>query len=858
MKNIKIAGNNICKPGLYALVLCLFLNLSPLVSQQLGFPDAEGFGRYTTGGRNGEVYHVTNLDDDGDGSFREAVSEPNRIVVFDVGGVINITDRIVIHSNITVAGQTAPGGGITIYGNGIAFNSSSGNDIIRYIRIRMGVDGDYGKDAVSISDGTDYLFDHVSISWGRDGTLDINGDDIDNITFQDCIVSQGINNLNHSTGGLMQSGQWSMIRSLYIDNKTRNPKARGTHEFINSVLYNWGTNGYIMGNTSGTSECNMMGNYFIYGPSSSSDTHFTGSTSTFYVYAEDNWVDSDTDGTLDGSLISDYGSATLMSTAFDYPGVNDLMSAQDALAYVIENVGSSLERDAVDKLLISQVESYGTLGSIIDTEEDNDIDNNVGSVDSGTAPTDTDQDGMPDEWEEDNGMDPSSADDDDDDDGDGYTNIEEYLEWIIDNHESATATTDAYSLIEAEDYTSQSGIKTEDCGDDDGGSDVAYIQNGDYIMFSDVNFGDTGASEILVRAASTNSGTINVVLDSTSGTEIGSVDITSTDAWQTYADFTADVSAVSGLHDVYLMFEGDDDDSYLFNVNYFYFTEGEAESSIIVSATADDGSVTLDWITSNIDIQNVQIMRDIDSDPSGRTRIGVASSSATSYTDTDVDNETTYYYWVKIVDTDSNTYNSAVVGATPSDTEGTVTLSATPGNGSVTLNWTTYDVDIRNVQVYRNTESSTSGRTRIGTAGSSATSYTDSDVTNNTTYYYWLKIVDTDIETHNSGVVEATPSSSISSSSSEIYTIGLSDKVVSDENSQSTEVSTYPNPVNDILYLKNASGIVTLYNMTGSVIYNAVVDADTYDICMSKYPAGVYLLIVKGENSFFKQTVVKK
>lgn len=441
------------------MVSVFLLSTGELTAQQLAFPDAEGFGRYITGGRYGEIYHVTNLDDDGDGSFRDAVSESGRIVVFDVGGVINITDRIVIYSNITVAGQTAPGSGITIYGNGIAFNSSSGNDIIRYIRIRMGENGDSGKDAVSISDGTDYLFDHVSISWGRDGTLDVNGDDIDNLTFQDCIISQGINNKNHSTGGLMQSRQWSMIRSLYIDNKTRNPKARGTHEFINSVLYNWGTNGYIMGVTSGTSECNMIGNYFIYGPSSSSDSHFTRSTSTFYVYGEDNWVDSDTDGTLDGTLISDYGDATVMSSAYDYPGVNDLMSAEDAVAYVIENVGSSLVRDEVDELLISQVESYGTEGAIIDTEEDNDIDDNVGTVDSGTSPTDTDQDGMPDDWEEDNGLDPDTADDDEDADGDGYTNIEEYLEWIIDNHNAASATFDAYSLIEAEDYTDQSGIK---------------------------------------------------------------------------------------------------------------------------------------------------------------------------------------------------------------------------------------------------------------------------------------------------------------------------------------------------------------------------------------------------------------
>ena len=551
------------------LPILLLVNTQLIQTQTLAFPEAEGFGKYTTGGRGGEVHHVTNLYDSGEGSFRDAVSESNRIVVFDVGGVIEIDDRIVIHSNITVAGQTAPGGGITIYGNGIALNDDSGNNIIRYIRIRMGKNGDSGKDAVGISAGTDYIFDHVSISWGRDGTLDVNGSDIDNLTFQDCIISQGINNSNHSTGGLLQSGQWSVIRSLYIDNKTRNPKARGTHEFINSVLYNWGTNGYIMGDTEGTSECNLMGNYFIYGPSCSSNSHITGTTPTFYVYPSDNWVDSDADGSLDGSLLSDYKTATVQSSAFDYPGVNTLLSAQDAVEHVAEYAGASLVRDEVDELLISQLLSYGTEGAIINTEADNGIDNNVGSVANGTSPTDTDQDGMPDSWEEENGMDPSTADDSGDNDGDGYTNIEEYLNWIPNNYEASTL--DAFATIEAEDFSYQSGIETEDC--DEGGENVGYIHDGDWISFSNVDFGD-GADSVLVRASCNSSeGTLHIRLNgnSESDTEIGSVYISSTGGWQTYADFTCDVSQVAGTHDLYLVFEGGD--SYLFNLNYFYFTE---------------------------------------------------------------------------------------------------------------------------------------------------------------------------------------------------------------------------------------------------------------------------------------------
>ncbi len=404
----------------------------PNSDEPLSFPCAEGFGRMTSGGRGGQVYHVTHLDDSGVGSFRDAVSQSNRIVVFDVGGVIHIDARIVVHENIYVAGQTAPGGGITIYGNGIAFNGDSGNDIIRYIRIRMGKNGDSGKDAVAISEGQNYMFDHVSISWGRDGTLDVNGTGVDNLTFQDTIIAQGINNSNHSTGGLMQSGKWSVIRSLYIDNKTRNPKARGSHEFINSVLYNWGTNGYIMGDTSGVSECNLVGNYFIDGPSSSSDAHITNTTPTFNVYADDNWLDANKNGTLDGNPLTDYKTATMVATPFPWPaGVSGKMSAQDALQHVSKNAGASLVRDEVDQLLISQLESYGTAGAIIDTEDDNGISSNVGSVERGVPPTDTDRDGMPDAWETARGLDPMSPDDSGDDDADGYTNIEEYLSCLV-------------------------------------------------------------------------------------------------------------------------------------------------------------------------------------------------------------------------------------------------------------------------------------------------------------------------------------------------------------------------------------------------------------------------------------------
>ncbi|KAJ8122472.1 hypothetical protein ONZ43_g1343 [Nemania bipapillata] len=170
-------------------------------SALLAFPGAEGFGRNAIGGRAGSVYHVTNLADTGTGSFRDAVSQANRIVVFDVGGTINITDRVVVSKNVYIAGQTAPGGGITVYGNGLSW-SNANEAIVRYMRFRMGKSGDSGKDGITIADGQNMIFDHVSVTWGRDETFSINGD-VTNVTIQDSIIGQGLD--THSCGGLMQT-----------------------------------------------------------------------------------------------------------------------------------------------------------------------------------------------------------------------------------------------------------------------------------------------------------------------------------------------------------------------------------------------------------------------------------------------------------------------------------------------------------------------------------------------------------------------------------------------------------------------------------------------------------------------------
>ncbi len=397
------------------------------------FPGAQGFGRMATGARGGDVYHVTNLNDSGPGSLRDAISQSNRTIVFEVSGVIKIGSRLVFKSNQTIAGQTAPGGGITIYGNGTSFSGAS-NTIVRYVRFRMGKIGESGKDTVTVANGHDLIWDHCSLSWGRDGTFDLNqesGADLYNLTLQDSIVSQGLQ--THSTGGLVNTQGTSIIRSLYIDNNSRNPKARGTLQFVNNVIYNWVVSGYILGDTSGRSDGAMLGNYLIAGPETNGGT-LDSPTSAYNLYAVGNYYDSDKDGTLDGRLLGkgDFGSVTWHETpSVEYPEV-EAMTAKEALDYVIENAGASKWRDQVDDYVIDELVSYGKKGKTISDEASLGLSNAVGTIPGGPPPADVDRDGMADSWETANGLDPSDPEDRNEDrNGDGWTNLEEYINSLV-------------------------------------------------------------------------------------------------------------------------------------------------------------------------------------------------------------------------------------------------------------------------------------------------------------------------------------------------------------------------------------------------------------------------------------------
>lgn len=436
------------KNRLLLLLLFLLVNVLSvsLQAQQLAFPGAEGFGRYAAGARavaNPQVYHVTNLDDSGPGSLRDAISQPGRYVVFDVCGEIKLKSRLVFSGNSYIAGHTAPGDGIIIHGNGVSF-SGANNLIVRYLRIYMGKDkGTSGKDAAGIANGQNMIFDHMSIAWGLDENFSINwdgkGTEPGDITIQNSIMGQGI--MSHSAGGLIQTNNGvSIIGCLYIDNKTRNPKVKGLNQFINNVVYNWGGgNGYILGDTEASSWAWLEGNYFISGPNSSNP--FTRATPTFQLYHNNDFVDTNKDGILDGRVTtnSDYGNAGFISDRNAFTGIpkahpeisGGILSPQDALDKVITSVGAYLPaRTAVDRFMIDELLSYGKEGKLIVHERENGIYNYIGVISQGPKAPDTDGDGIPDWWEDENGLNKNDASDALKLGTNGYPNIENYFNSI--------------------------------------------------------------------------------------------------------------------------------------------------------------------------------------------------------------------------------------------------------------------------------------------------------------------------------------------------------------------------------------------------------------------------------------------
>ena len=420
---------------LFGLLLASVLGIGQAAADDalVAFPGAAGWGRFATGGRAGTVYHVTNLNDSGTGSLRDAVSQPNRIVVFDVAGVIRLNSRLVFKSNLTIAGQTAPGEGITVYGDGMSCSGAT-NIIMRYMRFRMGTVGTKDADCAGLANGGNMIFDHCSFAWGQDENFSINWDNKGtaphDVTIQNSIVGQGL--MAHSAGGLIQADNITMYRVLLCDNKTRNFKVKGVHQYVNNIVYNWSTYAYEMGGeSSGDSYANAVSNLFINGNSTSSSANgFSGGNTGFHFYGDDNWQDRNKDGVFNPELFTGDGGGDRQSTPYDYPEL-ETWAGNSLVDNLLPEVGASLPyRDLTDAYMVNEVLSFGKRGNLITSERDLPYGTpDTWTVFKGAKPADTDSDGMPDAWEIANGTDPE-VNDAMTIGADGYANIEKYINGI--------------------------------------------------------------------------------------------------------------------------------------------------------------------------------------------------------------------------------------------------------------------------------------------------------------------------------------------------------------------------------------------------------------------------------------------
>jgi len=421
------------------------------------FPGAEGFGTDTPAGRGGKVIEVTTLADDGPGSLRAALNDPEpRIIVFRVGGTIELKDGLFIaHPFVTVAGQTAPGGGICIKNAGLAILTH--DVLIQHIRIRPGNEGDVtpeDNDAVQIlgnrgdaAGAHHVVIDHISMSWSEDETISTWYGAHD-VTISWSIISEALNRSRHrkkthSAGLLIGDGSYnvSVHHCLLAHIDSRNPliSKGGTHDFVNNVVYNWGVLGAEVTDYDSNSFLNFVANVFLPGPSTQSAPYeilIDLEPGTPKIYVKDNIGPRRHDSSVDDWAVVKYGwdqqprapEQYRSNSPFAVPPVTTT-SADDAFEQVLASSGATMPvRDGVDARIAGDVRNK--TGAIIDSPAQ------VGGYPQlapGTPPSDSDHDSMPDDWEKQKGLDPNnSADANNDLDGDGYTNIEQYLHSLSD------------------------------------------------------------------------------------------------------------------------------------------------------------------------------------------------------------------------------------------------------------------------------------------------------------------------------------------------------------------------------------------------------------------------------------------
>ncbi|MFA6133153.1 MAG: pectate lyase [Phycisphaerae bacterium] len=418
------------------------------------FPGAEGYGAFATGGRGGSVYHVTNLNDGGSGSLRNGCWGNNVTIVFDIGGTIPLASTLWVDSmtGVTIAGQTAPSdsGGICVKNYKVRPGTATSGLVMRYIRIRPGYGPDGNNQTVDGLDMrcTNTIIDHVSASWGTDECLSSQGT---NITVQWCIISEGINRATHGYGSLIapqaNGARHSWHHNLYAHHLGRTPRFGAQNgandflaEYVNNVTYNWGTSADW-----GTWGCvgaeylntNWVKNYAIAGPNTGAASYCntvmntSASGATCKVYHTGNLIDRDKATDHDGVAVinTNFKGGRVIQASRYAVDANYAITESDAnTAYqaVLAGAGATLPaRDSRDTYVVNSVINRNR--AIITTTPA------YPSLAAGTAPTDTDADGMPDSWETWYGTNPNTADNNGDlDANDAYTNLERYLQYRVD------------------------------------------------------------------------------------------------------------------------------------------------------------------------------------------------------------------------------------------------------------------------------------------------------------------------------------------------------------------------------------------------------------------------------------------
>ena len=403
------------------------------------FPGAEGYGSDTPGGRGGKVFFVTNLSDAGSGSLRAAINATGkRIVVFSVSGTIDLkSDLVVKNPNITIAGQSAPGDGICV--KNYKFMISAKDVVVRYLRIRRGNASGAADDALGIADAANVIVDHCSISWGCDEIVNT-WHGAENITIQWSIFSEGLHHRDHGFAATLGGNKASYHHNLIANCPGRNPSIGGnntyqTHnmDFRNSVIYNFGYRTF----DGKPNSVNIVNNYFKPGPMSTQTMFANIDESKYQKITFSKWHVSGNVWHGNETITKDNKAGLTDKLEYLVDEPNEFspvitVSAEEAFTKVMEDVGAQLpKQDVVDARIIKEVKSgtatYGK-GIVLSPKD-------VGGwpeLASSPAPADSDKDGMPDSWETKHGLNPDDCSDGPKDkDGNGYTNIEEYLNELV-------------------------------------------------------------------------------------------------------------------------------------------------------------------------------------------------------------------------------------------------------------------------------------------------------------------------------------------------------------------------------------------------------------------------------------------